>query len=302
VASSATAVDFAARAWCGVNATFALSVRHAQVCIERGLCLFRDGFLSECHDYMVKALRLQLGAWGDLENGTESIDRESPAIRDQALVALERSGYRGIARLRAAAAAGEAAPPAALADTSSPDFDWLWFEVERLTRFSARHALTPRERKRRRVRRSLLLAALVVLVVLICYRLWGRPRALASAIYSDNYAAKNAVDGLEATEWLLPDASLGWVDIVLPVARRVHGIRLVNARNNYHADRAAGAVHVTAFNERGRAASVDGAFAAFSETRSTLDLPLEARDVTRIRVEILSYFKSGGGLAEIEIN
>jgi len=284
-----------------VNATFAHSVARAQLCIDRGLSLFRDGFLPECHEYIVKALRLQLDAWGSVESTAESGQGEPQAAREQALLVLERAGYRRIDRLRAALLADEPTSSNTLAPTPSADFDWIWAEVERLTRFSADHALTPRARKLRRFRRSLLSGALVILVLLIGCRLWGRPRAEASAIHSEPHSAKNAVDGLEATEWLLPDSTPGWIDVTLPAARTVHSIRLINARNVFYADRATRAVHVTAFTERGPAASVDGAFAAFSETRSVLDLPLEAREVARIRVEILSYFKSGGGLAEIEI-
>jgi hypothetical protein len=284
-----------------VNATFAHAVARAQLCIDRGLSLFRDGFLPECHEYMVKALRLQLGAWGSAERNADSGQSEPQAAQEQALLVLERAGYRRVDRLRAAVRADELTSSDTLAHTPSADFDWIWAEVERLTRFSAGHALTPRARKLRRIRRSSLAGALVILVLLIGCRLWGRPRAEASAIHSEPHSAENAVDGLEATEWLLPDGTPGWVDVVLPAARTVHSVRLINAHNMFSADRATRAVHVTAFTERGPSASVDGSFAAFSQTRSVLDLPLEARDVARIRVEILSYFKLGGGLAEIEI-
>jgi hypothetical protein len=284
-----------------VNATFARSVDRAQMSIEHGRSLFRDGFLLECHEYMVNALRLQLQAWGSDESGDEPQQSEPGAAQERALQVLERSGYRRIDRLRAAVRAGDRKSSAPLAQVPSSDFDGIWVEVERLTRFSARHALTPRARTLRRWRCSLLAGASAVLVLLLGYRLWGRPRAQASAIYSERYAARNAIDGLEATEWLLPNGTPGWVELVLPAARTVHGVRLVNAHNTFYADRGTRAVHVTAFSERGPAASADGAFAAFSETRSVLELPLEAHDITRVRIELLSYFKSGGGLAEIEI-
>ncbi|HEY3253105.1 MAG TPA: hypothetical protein VGJ91_04120 [Polyangiaceae bacterium] len=284
-----------------MNATFVGSVERAQRCIERGLTLFRDGFLVECHDAMVEALRLQLGAWSGVAESAPSEPAAAHAVHEQAWSALERSGYRRIDRLRAAAQAAELGSASPLARAASTDFDWIWAEVERLTRFSARHALTPRARSLRRFRRGSFSLASVALVLLTCYLLWGRSRAQASAIHSDAFAVKNVVDGLEATEWLLPDGTLGWVDVIPPRARTVHGIRLFNAHNTFYADRATRAVHVTAFTERGPGPSVDGAFAAFSESRSVLDLPLEASDVTRIRVEIVSYFKSGGGLAEIEI-
>jgi hypothetical protein len=283
---------------------------------ERGLCGFRRPrpivhrarlepvsrwFFAGMPRVHGQGAEVAVAGLGRRGSSAEALGTAPQTAQEQASLALERSGYRRVDRLRAAARAVEQSTSTALAPASSTDFDWIWAEVERLTRFSARRALTPRARKLRRWRRSSLSLALLVLLLLIGYRLWGRPRAEASAIHSEPHAAKNAIDGLEATEWLLPDGTSGWVDVLLPTTRTVHGVRLLNAHNVFYADRGARDVRVTAFTERGPAASVDGAFAAFSETRSALDLPLEARDVTRIRVEVLSYFKSGGGLAEIEI-
>jgi hypothetical protein len=107
---------------------------------------------------------------------------------------------------------------------------------------------------------------------------------------------------LEATEWLLPDATPGWVDVMFHSARAVHRITLVNSHNVFYLDRAAQAVRVTAFTERGKAASVEGSFPELTAERSAIELPLEAQGVTRIRVDVLSYFKLGGGLAEIEVH
>ena len=296
----AQSLGWAGQRRCAVNTAFAQSIEQAQSYIECARSLFRDGFLRECHEYMVKALRLELQAWGNAESSAESLPPEPRAAHEQALVELERSGYRQIDRLRAALRVDEASS-SGVADAPSADFDRIWAEVERLTRFSARHTLTPRARKLQQWRRRLFGAALAALVLLVCYRLWGRPRAQASGIIAEPYPAKHAVDGLEATEWFLPEASPGWIDVILPFTRTVHGVRLINAHNKQHLDRATRAVRVTAFTKNGPAASVDGEFAAFSEVRSLLDLPLEARNVTRIRVEILSHFRQGAGLAEIEV-
>ena len=92
-----------------------------------------------------------------------------------------------------------------------------------------------------------------------------------------------------------------WIDVMFPTARSVHSVRLVNSHNLFYADRAARAVRVTAFAGPNEAASVEGSFARLTQERSVLDLPLEAKGVTRVRVELLSYFKTGGGLAEVEV-
>lgn len=286
-----------------MSETFAGSVERARGYIDCARSLFRDGFLSEAHEYMVKSLQVQLLAWGSLPDvAAGSGDSEPTAVQDRAMAALERSGYRKLERLRAAAAAVESTAPAPVVRARSSDLDWVWAEVERLTRVSVRQARTPRARKLQRLRRGAFAAVVFVLALLICVRLWGRPRAQASAFYSESYAATNAIDGLEATEWLLPDGASGWIDVRLPRARTVHRVRLLNSHNVFHADRAARAVRVAAFTEQGPAASAEGAFPKFSEQRSVLDLPIEAHDVTRVRVEVLSHFRSGGGLAEIEVD
>lgn len=139
-------------------------------------------------------------------------------------------------------------------------------------------------------------------MVALSSRLWGRPHARASSIISAPHSAANTIDGLEATEWLLPDATPGWVDVMFHSARAVHGITLVNAHNVFYLDRAAQAVRVTAFTERGKAASVEGSFARLTQDRSTIELPLRAEGVIRVRVDVLTYFNRGGGLAQIEVH
>jgi hypothetical protein len=288
--------------WGGsVNETFASSIARARAFTDCARSLYRDGFLSECHGYMCKALSLHLEAWSDAADNADAEPVGLRASRERAFEALARAGYRRIDRLRAAAEAIDSPPGAEVGCPNSVDFDWIWTEVERLAPFSARQALTPRARKLLRLRRGLLAAFSVALALVLAFRIWGRPRAQASAAYADTFSAENAVDGLEATEWLLPDSTAGWVDVILPFARTVKRVRLINAHNRISADRAARAVRVTAFTKQGSSVSVEGAFKHFSEDRSVLDLDLAARDVTRIRVEVLSHFRTGGGLAEVEL-
>lgn len=279
-----------------MRSSFADSIEQANQHVACARSLFRDGFLGECHRYMMRALSVQLLAWGEADADCP----EGEASHERGLRALERNGYRRIERLRAASAASDGAEPGSQRECSA-GFDWIWAEVERLASYSTRWAITPHARKRARRVRAALLGGFVVLALLLGYRLWGRPRAQASASFSDDHSAANAVDGLQATEWLLPDGVAGWVDVILPRARTIHRVRLFNAHNRTSADRSARRVRVTAFSEVGSVASTAGAFERFSEERSVLDLPLAAQGVTRVRVEILSHFKSGGGLAEVEV-
>ncbi len=287
-----------------MNLISAESVKRARRCIDSAQALFRDGLLPECHEYWVKALGLLLEAWAGTGNAPR--DDGGPlsarALQGEALQALERASYPHRDRLRAALVA-MGLPEAAIAGPELPrDFDSIWVQIERLANFSAGYALTPSARKQRRVRQSIAGISLLLIGLFLGLRIWGRPRALASATLRDAYAAANVVDGMEATEWLLPDATLGWIDLVLPSPRTVHRVRLWNSHNVYYADRATQAVRVTAFTKQGQGASAERAFKEITEDRSVLDVPLEAEGVTRIRVEVLSYFKTGGGLAEIEVD
>ncbi|MET0795577.1 MAG: hypothetical protein ABW061_28925 [Polyangiaceae bacterium] len=255
---------------------------------------------------MVKALRLQLQAWGSRETAAAaraetSEEPESGATREQAFLALERANYQKLERLRAALAALDVPASATVAPSISAEADWIWAEVERLTQVSARHSLSARARTWLRWRRVIVLGSLPLFVLLISFRLWGRPRVQASAVYAADFPAANAIDGLEATEWLLPDDTAGSIDVMFPHARTVHRVRLLNAHNRSSADRAARAVRVTAFSNSGPSVSAKGAFKHFSEERSVLELEIEAENVTRVRVQVLSHFASGGGLAEIEV-
>jgi hypothetical protein len=58
-------------------------------------------------------------------------------------------------------------------------------------------------------------------------------------------------------------------------------------------------VRVALYCHAQRVAEAEGAFAA---PKTYLDLNLRADCVTHLRVEVLSYFKMGGGLAEIDVN
>jgi len=264
--------------------------------------LFREGLVSECHRHMLAAQRALLEAWCERRSAERASSSERATDQELALAALAGAGYRRLPRLRASLVASENVSEASLgADTAWRDLQPIWAEVERLSRFTMRYFTPPEERLRARRQRTVLAVLAAVVVVILVRQIRERPRAHSSLDYSDNHAAACVLDGLGATEWLLPDDTLGWVDVTFPSARTVHRVRLFNAHNVFYLDRATGNVRVTAFSEKNVVATASGGFKRLDPEQSILDLQLEAKEVTRVRVEVLSFFKRGAGLAEIEV-
>lgn len=124
----------------------------------------------------------------------------------------------------------------------------------------------------------------------------------ASTTFNATYPPEHAVDGLIATEWLLPDNTEGWIDLSFKSPRSVRSVTLSNCHNGGFQDRSSANVRVTAFSGDRVVATADGAFTKISGERADLNLRLHANDVTRVRAEVLSHFGRGGGFAEVEVN
>jgi hypothetical protein len=287
------------------------AVTRSRRSISAARALYREGLLSESHTYMANALHALLEAWRPEAPETPPEEAEKDGDADEsapkavevdpdanALAAIEAAGYRKASRLRKAAAAVRAADTGTR--TSLARVEWIWAEVARLARFSERKFASPAAQKRARIRLFVTvgLSALVVLAIIAV--LWWRPRVVASATFGSEHPAYQVFDGVDSTEWLLPETSPGWVELRFRAARNVRVVRLVNAHNRYYMDRASERVRVTAYAGGESLGSAEGKFKGIVEKRSTLDLALNASGVTRLRVEVLSYFGRGGGLAEIE--
>ncbi len=279
--------------------------RAARAIVMAG-ALWREGFMSEAHAYMASALRAALKPWfSDGGEASRVQADEQPATHEEALAALARSGYRNVDRLREALLATadvaileRAGLPAVY---PPPDFEWIWAEADRLCRFGARRLATPLERKRARARLAFAGALGVVLLGVMFVRVWMRPHVSASGVFSSEFPATYAVDGIESTEWLPPDHAPAWVQLSFSSPRRVHAVLVLNGHNKFHMDRAAERIRVTAFSKTGPVASAEGRFANLTADRSPLNLAIDAERVTDVRVDILSYFGNGGALAEVEV-
>jgi len=274
------------------------SLGRARRAITSCRALWREGLMPESEVFVAEALGLLVGAWVP-----EDAAASAPAPREEAaLAALERARYRTLGRLKEALAAthdtkrGSDAPAAKL----GAGFETIAAEVEHLYAFTVRRLAPPLTVRQRRLRLGLALGAAALFVGVLVWRLWLRPHATASAVYSPKYPASQAIDGMDATEWLLPDRTLGWLELRFP-SRKVRKVALVNAYNAYYKDRGAERVTVTAYGPKGKLASTQGRFAKLSGDRKPLVLSLNADGVTRLRVEVQSYFAMGGGLAEVDV-
>jgi hypothetical protein len=261
--------------------------------------LWRAGFMPECHAAMRSALRAALAAWAPSES---SNDEEAVAGEERALAALAQRGYGRVEALRAALVASRRleTPRATAAPPTPTDFESLGSEVERLVRYSETHLRPAHLRRRRRLLARVALGASVLLVLVLGYRLWGRVRVRASDAYSPSAPASYAVDGLDNTEWLLPDRALGWIDVYLPRSRHIRRVQVLNGHNRAYLDRATQRFRVTAYADDHPLATAEGEFARIKPGRSEVTVKLDARGATRLRLEVLSFFGTGAAIAEIE--
>jgi hypothetical protein len=144
------------------------------------------------------------------------------------------------------------------------------------------------------------LVAVGLVAIILAVRASRAMKAEASAMYATAYPAANAIDGKPETEWLLPDRVPGWIDLRFP-SRSVGVVRLLNAHNPPHGDRASQTFRITAFDGRARVKAVDGTFGPFDDDPEPLAVDVGVARCDRLQIEILTSHKSGGGLAEIEI-
>lgn len=168
----------------------------------------------------------------------------------------------------------------------------------------APYALDVRSLRRAQIRRALSIVLFAIAAVWSVVWYARRPpdlRAEASAVYSPQFFPFRAVDGDTTSEWLLPDRTVGWIEITISPPRMVKKVRLMNARNSPYNDRATGAFRVEAFLSGEALGAADGAFDGFHAEPTWREVELDGRKADKIKVWIKSFTSSGAGFAEITI-
>lgn len=180
-----------------------------------------------------------------------------------------------------------------------------WLERARLTSHRLQHAIA--RSKRRPMRRALWLggAACVLVIAVLVGFLWWRGRLYAHASESYDaavYPAQHAVDGLRATEWLLPDGKRSHIDISLATRRPVRCVTIVNAHNRAYMDRAIKKATVLVYDDN---LLVDRAEVTFDKVEAKpvpkRVIMKKGKEATRVRIMIAAHHGLGGGIAEVAI-
>jgi hypothetical protein len=172
----------------------------------------------------------------------------------------------------------------------------------------AERKLSPLVRPARRIatQRFLRVAAVAVVaigaiasIIRACFHS-GALSATASISYDQNiHAPAMAVDGNPATEWLLPNATLGAIEIKLR-PRRLQAIHLRNAHNAPYDDRATREFHIEGHLAGKLIHKASGSFPRLEPAPAPMRIPFATpAEVDTLKIVIDGYHKSGGGLAEI---
>lgn len=125
--------------------------------------------------------------------------------------------------------------------------------------------------------------------------------ATASAEFDAAHGAQNALDGREASEWLLPNKTAGWLELGVS-ARAVRTLRVLNATNRPGPDRAVIDWTVEVYDGETLKKSINGTFGPFRPRPEWHLIALDTARATRVRFLVRSWAGKGGGLAEVVLD
>lgn len=122
-----------------------------------------------------------------------------------------------------------------------------------------------------------------------------RPSASFSEV---QHGPKNLIDGKTNTEWLLPNAIGGNVEVSFR-PRTLHQVAVMNARNLPYAERGTQDFRIELVRNRQLLHSSKHKFPKFDEKEAWITVPVPGLSVDTIRLVIESHHKNGGGFAEL---
>jgi hypothetical protein len=117
---------------------------------------------------------------------------------------------------------------------------------------------------------------------------------------SPSFGTDMAIDGRPETAWLLSDRTTGWLEVRTSPARRVERVILTNTSNAPAHDRGTQDYRLEIYAHGELARSIQGHFDwVDSPEPVTHEIGMDAVD--RVRFVVTSFHRSGGGLAEMDI-
>jgi hypothetical protein len=114
------------------------------------------------------------------------------------------------------------------------------------------------------------------------------------------YEPHKAVDGNPSTEWLLPSNTGGWLEVSFR-ARTVHTVRVLNAHNPPHNDRASRDFRIEGYRNGQVVHNSKHAFPTLDENPHWMEIAIPNLRLDAVRVVVESFHKFGGGIAELAI-
>ena len=112
------------------------------------------------------------------------------------------------------------------------------------------------------------------------------------------YAPANALDGNESSEWIAPEGRAASLEIKFSPAQRLARIRVLNARNRPHRDRATQSYTLTVYGEGGAKQSVQGRFPEPKDERQE-NVHSLGGSVHCLRLNLATHFGLSAGVAEL---
>ncbi len=194
--------------------------------------------------------------------------------------------------------------PLELADLGRPQQRRLFAAARKLQKHRLR-PVPPPTAEHKCIERIVLATA--VLAVLFVGGWWyqrhaNQPHAQASDSFGKQYGPEAIVDGRwnkRHTEWLLPNKTLGWIEIIQPETKQLAVLRIRNAFHPPHNSYGTKELRIEVFEGNKLVFTKDTVFERHDKSHAWLEVDV-GRSANRARLHAISYYEQGAGLSEVE--